>query len=98
MLAPKYIFENGVMMLSPAYAKEQVANGTPVTTNPESLAIVSSMSDVQRPLSYNNKKQVRPCKLLNRHKSRLKLFSKKVMLKISAKRNSRWMAAIFSKG
>ncbi|MBA3660321.1 MAG: hypothetical protein H0W64_01190 [Gammaproteobacteria bacterium] len=42
----KYIFENGVMKINPEFKAQQVNQGQPSTTNPNALAIVSSMDDV----------------------------------------------------
>jgi hypothetical protein len=39
-MSQKYIFVNGVMKLNPAFGK--------TTANPQSLAVVSSMSDIQQ--------------------------------------------------
>ena len=45
---PKYIFENGVMKINPAYGAEQAKQGSPTTvaTPDKALAIVSSTQDI----------------------------------------------------
>lgn len=61
----KYIFENGVMKLNPAYQREQAAQGIQSTVaNPnQSLAIVSSTDDIAKASAAQQQATGRPMQL-----------------------------------
>lgn len=46
MSVKKYIFENGVMKINPAYKAEQANQGKPSTVDSSAIAIVSSTNDI----------------------------------------------------
>lgn len=46
MAEKKYIFENGVMKINPAYKAEQAKQGNPSTVDSSAIAVVSSTSDI----------------------------------------------------